>query len=209
MTADDLEAQAESVPLSASADRSDHSLLSGYRAGSQDAAAELYRRYAQRLRGLARAQLSTDLARKVDVDDIVQSVFGSFFRGVNSDLYQVPDGQELWKLLLVIALHKIRSQGRYHQTAKRDARRTISTNEIEPSVLATDRDDQTNRAFLQMVIEETLASMPAQQRKIVELRMDGLEVMEIAERLGRARRTVERILQQARGKLSGLLEQGR
>src|SRR5271167_4544767 len=98
---------------------SDHSLLSRYRGGSQDAATELYLRYVERLRGLARAQLSANLAAKVEIDDIVQSVFGSFFRGVNDSLYHVPAGEELWKLLLVIALHKIRDQGRYHNTAKR------------------------------------------------------------------------------------------
>src|SRR5207302_2513111 len=45
---------------------SDHSLLARFRRGSQDAATQLYLRYAQRLRGLARAQLSPALARRVD-----------------------------------------------------------------------------------------------------------------------------------------------
>lgn len=188
--------------------RSDHSLLNRYRGGSQDAATELYFRYARRLRGLARAQLSTDLAGKVEVDDIVQSVFGSFFRGVSNDLYQVPAGEELWKLLLVIALHKIRNQGRYHHTAKRDVSRTASTEEIESALASRSEDDQADRAFLELVIEETLQKMSGQQRHIVELRMDGLDVMEIAEKLGRSKRTVERLLQQARGKLAVLLDEG-
>jgi RNA polymerase sigma-70 factor (ECF subfamily) len=140
------------------------------------------------------------------VEDIVQSVFGSFFRGVNSDLYQVPAGEELWKLLLVIALHKIRTQGRYHSTAKRDARRAVSMEEeIEASRAEQDR---ANYAFLHIVIEETLQSMSSQHRQIVELRMDGLEVIEIAGKLGRSKRTVERLLQQARGKLAVLLDEG-
>ena len=50
---------------------SDHSLLRRYRRGSEDAATQLYLRYAQRLRGLARAQLSPALAPRVDLDDIV------------------------------------------------------------------------------------------------------------------------------------------
>ena len=190
-------------------ERSDHSLLNRYRGGNQDAATELYLRYAQRLRGLARAQLSTDLAQKVDVDDIVQSVFGSFFRGVNNALYQAPAGDELWRLLLVIALHKIRSQGRYHGAANSDDHRTVSTDGIEPTLVSRAEEDRANGAFLQLVIDETLEGMSAQHRQIVEMRMDGLEVSEIAEKMGRSKRTVERLLQQARARLSVLLDEGK
>jgi len=207
MAADDgALAHAEQAP---GRERSDHSLLNRYRGGSQDAATELYLRYAQRLRGLARTQLSAHLAARVDVDDIVQSIFGSFFRGVNSELYQVPAGEELWKLLLVIALHKIRSQGRYHRAAKRDARRTTGLEGIEPALVSKNDEDRANGTFLQLVLEETLENMPAQHRKIVEMRLDGLEVTEIAEKLGRSKRTVERLLQQARARLSVLLEEGK
>lgn len=204
-----MDANEARSPQSEEPPGSDHSLLNRYRGGSQDAATELYLRYAQRLRALARAQLSADLAGKVDVDDIVQSIFGSFFRGVNGDLYQVPAGEELWKLLLVIALHKIRTQGRYHGAAKRAAHRTTSTEEIKAPLTSRAEEDRTNGAFLQMVIEETLETMPDQQRKIVEMRLDGFEVMEIADKLGRSKRTVERLLQQARARLSVLLEEGK
>jgi RNA polymerase sigma-70 factor, ECF subfamily len=201
--------KATTMALSEGSQPSDLSLLTRYRNGSQDAATELYLRYAERLRGLARAQLSADLASKVDVDDIVQSVFGSFFRGVNNALYDVPAGEELWKLLLVIALHKIRNQGSYHHTAKRDTRRTTSMNAAEQSLPSRAEEDRAACAFLQLVVEETLASMSAQHRRIVELRMDGFEVAEIAEKLGRSKRTVERLLQQARVKLSASLEEGK
>src|SRR2546430_6231837 len=50
---------------------SDHSLLQRYRRGSEDAATQLYLRYVHRLGQPAQA---------VDIDDLVQTVFGSFFR---------------------------------------------------------------------------------------------------------------------------------
>jgi RNA polymerase sigma-70 factor, ECF subfamily len=188
---------------------SDLSLLTRYRAGSQDAATELYLRYAERLRGLARKQLSHDLAGKVEVDDIVQSVFASFFRGVDKALYEVPAGEELWKLLLVIALHKIRNKGAYHDAAKRDARRTTRLNEVEPLLSSKSEEDRAACAFLQLVVEEMLATMSGQHRQIVELRMDGFDVTEIAQKIGRSKRTVERLLQQARAKLAAGLEEGK
>jgi RNA polymerase sigma-70 factor (ECF subfamily) len=184
----------------ADADVSDHSLLRQYRHGNQDAALRIYLRYAQRLRSVARTQLSPQLASRVEVDDIVQSVFGSFFRGVNAALYDVPLGEELWKLLLVIALHKIRNQGDYHQAAKRDARRTVAAD----AALGAE-DASAAEAFLKLVVDEALAQMTPLHKQMVELRMEGFSVVEIAAKTGRAKRTVERLLQQARAKLGKIL----
>ena len=189
----------------ASAAASDHSLLERYRLGNQDAAREIYLRYAQRLRALAQAQISGGLAGKVEADDIVQSVFGSFFRGVNNAFYDVPQGEELWKILLVIALHKIRNEGTYHRAEKRDVRRTVSAEAVN-GVYARVEDDAAARAFLQMVVDEALGQISPQQKQMVEMRMEGYSVMEIAKATGRAKRTVERQLQQARAKLGRILE---
>ena len=41
----------------------------------------------------------------------------------------LPDGDELWKLLLVIAIHKVREKAVYHHAAKRDMHRTIGGDE--------------------------------------------------------------------------------
>src|SRR5205823_10618843 len=103
---------------------SDGSLLRNFRHGDQDAARLLYQRYAERLRALARAKSSPDLAGRVDDDDIVQSVFGSFFRGVIHGAYDVPAGEELWNLFLVITVNKVRAKGAHYRAAKRDVRQT-------------------------------------------------------------------------------------
>ena len=59
---------------------SDHSLVRRFRHGQEDAPTKLYIRYAQRLHALATKQTSNELARRVDPEDIVQSVFRTFFR---------------------------------------------------------------------------------------------------------------------------------
>src|SRR3954453_21853339 len=76
----------------------DRSLLQRLHKGSEDAATQLYLRYVNRLRALTRSQCSAELARLVDTEDIVQSIFGSFFRGASQGYYEVPAGEELWKL---------------------------------------------------------------------------------------------------------------
>src|SRR5260370_24947468 len=103
-----------------SADLSDHSLVQSFKLGSQEAATLLYRRYANRLRALARSKCSPDLAVRVDADDIVQCVFRSFFQAVSRGAYDVPPGEQLWKVLTVITRNRIRSEWPLHPSAKRD-----------------------------------------------------------------------------------------
>jgi RNA polymerase sigma-70 factor (ECF subfamily) len=186
---------------------SDHSLLRRLRSGNQDAATQLYVRYADRLRALTRAQCSPALARRVDIDDIVQSVFGSFFRRASSGLYDVPAGEELWKLLLVIALNKIRAQGAYHRAAKRDIRLTEGSEALEQEAAKESELGDAAYTFLQLVIKEVLEQLPAQQRTMIVLRIEGYGVAEIAARTNRSKRTVERVLQEFRKQLAGLLDE--
>jgi RNA polymerase sigma-70 factor, ECF subfamily len=185
---------------------SDHSLLGRFRGGSQDAAA-LYQRYAHRLRALAKAQFSAELARRVEVDDVVQSMFGSFFRGASQGYYEVPAGEELWKLFLVIALNKIRAKGTYHRAAKRDAARTVGGDALAPGAV---RDDDTAaESFLQLVIDEALERLPGPQQRMVRLRIEGYEVAEIAAATARSKRSVERVLQDFRRHLAAVLYEDR
>jgi RNA polymerase sigma-70 factor (ECF subfamily) len=184
---------------------SDRSLLRRYREGSQDAATQLYLRYARRLAALARVECGADLNRRLDVEDIVQSVFGSFFRGARQGDYDVPAGEELWQLFCVIALNKIRAQGTRHRAAKRDVRRTVGGEALDR---ATPAHDEAAFAFLELTVQEALARLPPLHRAMLELRTEGHEVLEIARRTGRAKRTVERILQEGRETLRGLLLEG-
>jgi RNA polymerase sigma-70 factor (ECF subfamily) len=181
---------------------SDRALLERFRGGHQDAATQLYLRYAKRLRALARGKCGRDLARLVDADDIVQSVFSSFFRRARLGQYSVPDGEELWKLFLVLALNKIRAVGAFHRAARRDVRLTCAE---ETAGLDTQaQPDDTPGHLLQLAIHETLERLPAQHRQMVELRLEGHEVAEIADKIGRPKRSVERVLQEARRLLADL-----
>jgi RNA polymerase sigma-70 factor (ECF subfamily) len=196
----------ESVPHAPNGEPSDQSLLQRLCQGSQDAAAQLYCRYAHRLRALAEAQCSPDLARRVDADDLVQSIFGSFFRGASKGYYEVPEGEELWKLFLVIALNKIRAKGKYHRAARRDVRMTVGSDHFDALPVSVGNPEDGEVAFLRLAVAEALEKLPPQHKQIVTLRMEGHEVREIAELAGRSHRTVERILQQARDRLSQLLK---
>lgn len=174
-------------------DDNDRELVHRFVAGDRDAATEIYHRYARRLRALADAQCSTTLASRIEADDIVQSVFRSFFRRASEGDYDVPQGEELWRLLLVIALHKIRDSARLHSAAKRDARRTVSGGDSH--LLSVESPDEQPAVVLRMVVDEILGRLSESNRHVIELRIQGLEIAEISDRLGRSKRSVERILQ--------------
>jgi RNA polymerase sigma-70 factor (ECF subfamily) len=188
----------------ASSQASDRSLVRRLRSGCEDAATQLYLRYARRLQRLAENNVAPDLATRVDPDDIVQSVFRTFFRRANRGEYDVPDGEELWKLLLVMGLNKIRSVGAFHRAARRDIRNSASPDELQ--FAANSRaGDETSLQILKMAIDEVLGELGASHRLVLEMRVEGHEVAAIAERLGRSKRSVERILQELMKSLSKLI----
>jgi RNA polymerase sigma-70 factor (ECF subfamily) len=170
--------------------------------GQGDAATELYLRYAGRLHALVRARRGADLAARLDPDDIVQSVFRTFFGRAAEGHYTVPQGEELWKLFLVIALYKIRDTGAYHRAGKRDVGRTAQGAAFDRAADSEAGRDETALAVLQMVVDEVLERLPPGHRRIIEMRAEGYEVAEIAQATGRAKRSVERILQEFRERLS-------
>jgi RNA polymerase sigma-70 factor (ECF subfamily) len=183
---------------------SDESLLQDCLDGSADAAADLYRRYHGRVAKLVRARCSPRLASRLDVEDIVQSAFRSFFRAAGAGAYEVPDGKDLWQLLATIALNKVRAQGAFHRAGKRDVRQTRRLDFQDPSPAVAGK-DPSDDVLLRLAIDEALQKLPPQQRAIVELRLEGYQVAEISAQVRRAKRTVERQLQQATAFLRALL----
>jgi RNA polymerase sigma-70 factor (ECF subfamily) len=175
------------------------------RSGQSDAATELYLRYAERLRALVVVQCGIDLAPRVGPEDIVQSVFRTFFRRVAGGQYDVPEGEELWQLFLVIALHKVRSTASFHRAAKRDVR--VTTTGLSETLASRQlvAPDELARTTLSLVIDELLDGLPDSMRAIVELRIEGREVEEIVSRTQRSRRSVERALQEFRVRLSEVI----
>ncbi len=185
-------------------DSTDTTLLRRFRQGEDDAATELYKRYAHRIFNLASTRVSPDLKQRVDPEDIVQSVFRTFFRRAALGQYEAPDGEELWKLFLVIGLNKIREVANHHYAGKRDLRVTNGGDVVDR---ASGGQEDIALTALRMTIDELLAPMPPSYREIVMLRIERHEVAEIAEKTGRSKRSVERILHEIQRKLHGLIHE--
>jgi RNA polymerase sigma-70 factor, ECF subfamily len=178
----------------------DEALLRRYQAGDDAAATDIYLRYAPRLRALARQYCTPNYSGRFDADDVLQSVFRAFFYGAKRQVYTVPPDGELWGLLMVLALNKVRSLVGHHQADKRAVRQTASVPDLDshPALAA----DDSAAAFLRLVMDEQMAALPESNRAIIRLRTEGYAVGEIARATGRSRRTVERVLQDFRARLS-------
>lgn len=178
---------------------SDYTLVDRFRLGDEDAALRLYYRYAERLLNLATKQQADDLSARFDPEDIVQSVFRTFFRRVADGQYEAPEGDELWKLFLVIALNKLRSRGAYHRSQKRNVRNTQS---IQEHLLTSDQNQhQVATSILCLSVQEIIEKQPESHREVIRMRIDGHDILAITQRLQRSKRTVERVLQNFRKEL--------
>lgn len=173
------------------------------RDGDEDAAAILYERYARRIFGLVRSNFGEKLSAATEPEDIVQSVFRSVFRGMQSGHYDAPPGSTLWNLMAVIAMNKLRSKASHHQAQRRDSNRNVPLESTSSLDLLSS--DQSSSEFFEVCVRETLEFLRPLDREILTLRIQGHPVDDISEMVRRSCRSVERSLQNSRQQLATLL----
>ncbi|MGE3806062.1 MAG: RNA polymerase sigma factor [Gemmataceae bacterium] len=183
-------------------------LLARWREGDQEAAAQLFERYADRLVALAKSRLPARLAQRVDAEDVVQSVYRSFFAAARAGRYELERGGDLWRLLVTITINKVHRQFTHHQRDRRDSRReqTIPDHEREqglgPSApLLTREPGPLEVVAICDELENILRDLKPAYRQMVELRLQGYNVFEIADETGAGERTVRRVLDKIKTRL--------
>ncbi len=175
-------------------------LMARWQAGDQGAAEELFRRYAGRLQALVRSRLSARLARHVDPEDVVQSVYQSFFVGARDGRFVLSRGGDLWRLLVSITLNKLCRRAEQEAAPKRSAglgRRRRGGLEGAPARDPTPAE----AAGLADTLEQALRGLSPAQRRMVELRLQGYALEEIALDAHRSERTVRRLLDRVKDRL--------
>jgi RNA polymerase sigma-70 factor, ECF subfamily len=185
-------------------EKSSDELLARWRGGDQQAATELFRRYTDRLVNLARHRLSAKFARRVDPEDVVQSVYRSLLAIVHDDRYDLRRGGDLWNLLVGITLHKLQHQVQRLSTRKRDINREQGFGSEDSligieAVAALARDPSPVEALtLADELQHVMGELEPLPRRIFELRLQGYDLNEIATEVGRSQRTVSRALERAK-----------
>lgn len=180
-------------------------LLNGVRQGNEQAATDLFERYVERLIRLAQSRLSAKLRRRLDPEDVVQSVYRSFFSHAKDGRYQLQQSGDLWRLLAAITVNKVRNQARHGAARKRavGAEVNIAGNSgimgIPPETICGPSSEELT--VLMEEIEHEMRALSELKRQIVELRLQGRANEEIAEQVQCTERTVQRTLKQLKERL--------
>jgi RNA polymerase sigma factor (sigma-70 family) len=179
--------------------------LERIRAGDEDAARELLRRYEAEVRLVVRRQLPRLLRSRFDSLDFLQSVWGDFFQKVRSGPAQFEDSRHLVGFLARAAKNKVIDQYRRAGSQKQDMHREepIWAEGGRPRDLEAPGDTPSEVAEAREALDRLMVLLPDDRRSILELKAQGLSSREIGERLGVSERTVQRVLEDLR-KRAGL-----
>jgi len=181
-------------------------LVARWQQGDEQAAAELFRRFFERLISLVRSRISANLAQRFDPEDVVQSAYRSFFGGARDGRYVVQHGSDLWQLLLVITLHKLHHQVRWNRCAKRSINRehrldVENSSEAVPADLLARGPSAVEAVSLVDEVECVMRGLDPLQRRVLELRLQGHTLEEIVAQTERSITTVRWTLKQIKQQL--------
>lgn len=168
--------------------------------GEQGFETEAVAKFSQRLLRLANTRMSPKLAQRLDAEDIVQSVFKSFFRRHQDHEFEFQHANDIWKLLAAITYRKTMQAARFHQRKQRDFRRENHQDPkgSVPDSPAVDSPTASSLAMMQDLLEHILSRLPESHHQIFLLRLEHFSIDEIAQQARVSSRTVNRTLAQVK-----------
>jgi RNA polymerase sigma-70 factor (ECF subfamily) len=184
-------------------------LLARVRDGDDEAAAVIFRRFVDQLAAKAHRHLTPAVRRRVDADDVVQSVYSTFLRRMRQGEFQLDHWGSLWGLLARITVRKCARAGGRGMNRPGEVSITSGSDSnggesgLEWAVLA--REPSADEvAALHDTLEVLLKPLRESHREIVELTLQGHTQGEIGNQLGCSERTVRRVLAQVQADLEKL-----
>jgi DNA-directed RNA polymerase specialized sigma24 family protein len=173
--------------------------------GDEDAASELWQRYARRLAKLVRKRFSASFERAAyDEEDVVLSALDVFCRSLREGRHPDLQGRdELWRLLAVITLRKANDRSRADNAEKRggpELQRQALSDSTSGIIMFLDKLSGPERpAEVDAVFTEECERLVAllgdpELQQVALWRLEGFQNTEIAAKLNYTRRTVQRML---------------
>jgi RNA polymerase sigma-70 factor (ECF subfamily) len=174
-------------------------LMARLRVGDEDAATQIFNRFAQRLIALARARLDRLVRQKLDPEEVVQSVYKSFFLRFADGQFDLKTWDGLWALLTVITVRKCGHQIEHYHAACRDVRHEApppgTGKDAAPGWETMARDPTpTEAAMLADTVEQLMRMLDDRDRQIVSLTLQGDAPATVSGQVGCSERTVKRVL---------------
>lgn len=177
------------------------------RSETNDAAELVVGRFAARLAALAARGMSRGLQQRVDPEDVVQSVFATFFRQYDAGKVELHDWESLWGYLAQAAVWRIRRHAERNAATRRAVERTTA---LGADVTAFDRepgpeDVRVAQELREQLIERLKARHPEKYYRIAERILEGVSHAKIAQEFETSITTVERVHARTRDYLARIL----
>lgn len=160
-----------------------------------------------------RIHLGRHIRRRVDEEDVLQSMYKSFCLRQQRGEYDLANRDALWKLLVTITLNKTRNAAKHEKRKKRDiaqdqtmfvADGTESDRWVLEQMEATEPSPE-EAAILNEGLERRLDALgDPDLRQIALWRLEGYTNREIADKLGCVERTVQRRLDLIRNAMTSV-----
>lgn len=183
-------------------------VMARLRAGDPAAASDIFHRFAQRLLALARVRLDGRMRQKMDPEDVLQSVFRSFFSRQADGQFDLANWESLWGMLTAITVRKCGRRINYFRAARRDVQREVAPlagNDVHAGWEAlAGEPTPSEAAMLTETLEQLMRQLDDQQRHILSLSLQGSTTLQISEQVGCTERTVRRVLERVRKQLHEL-----
>ncbi len=168
------------------------SLLQQLSSGDAEAAQRVFTAYAPYLRMVVRRQLTPALRAKFDSMDIVQSVWVDLLQGFRAGCWEFATPQQLRAFLLTVTRNRLIDRVRQQQRPLRLETR-MDADELRelPQPRAGHAGDDLEADEMW---QRLLCLCPPQHRELLELKRQGLAIVDIAARQGLHEGSVRRIL---------------
>ncbi|MEM7559648.1 MAG: ECF-type sigma factor [Planctomycetota bacterium] len=177
------------------------------KAGDSSAANELWQHYSDRLVRAVRAKLYGRERAVSDEEDIVLSVFDSFYDAAQLGRFpDLADRDELWRLLMRMSARKVvdkrRSEGRRRRGGGFQAFSLDADGEGEMFELTADEPSPEMVLMMEESVEQLFSHLGVGQlRDLAVAKLEGYSNAELAQRFDCSERTIERRLHLIREKL--------
>lgn len=166
---------------------------------------QLWNRYFIRLTALARTRLTGAPQRDADEEDVVLSVFNSFFTAARAGRFpELHDRTGLWPLLVKITARKAINQVKRQQAKKRSG--SAEEQFVDIAYLVGDEPTPQFAAEVAEQVERLLGQLDAELRTVALMKLEGFTNVEIANHVGVVERSIARKL--ARIRLEWANDQG-
>ncbi|HEV3082848.1 MAG TPA: RNA polymerase sigma factor [Gemmataceae bacterium] len=169
-------------------------LLEKLCSGDAAAAEQVFLAYEPYLRKVVRRQLPPRLRAKLDSVDVVQSIWADVLQGFRSAGWRFADAAHLRAFLVKATQHRFIDRIRQHERAVKLEKSLACT---DPEQLPPAKQPRPSEAVqADDLWQRMLTLCPPAHHQILELKRQGLTLVEIAQRTGLHEGSVRRILRQ-------------